>query len=470
MLTLASPEPTRHCQGYSRRDFLRVGALGLGGLTLSSLLAVRARAAEAGRCLKDKAVVLLFLQGGPPHIETFDPKMSAPEDVRSATGEVQTALPGVTFGGTFPQMAKLADRLAVVRSFGSGNADHQNYLSVAGGGNELKAPMGTFYARVAGANDPKTGMPTNVLVTPEAASPGLKLGRNFETQALPALAGPGQLGAAYAAFNPGASGDFQKDLEMKVPRERFDDRRELLRCFDDFRRGLDVSGTLEAAAPLEQQAYDMILRGAADAFDLSKEDPRTLERYDTTGLFRMEEWTKFENMRRTSNLLGKQMLLARRLVEAGCGFVTVTDAGWDLHADSNSAPALTAMTPLGGQVDHAVAAFLDDVKDRGLDDKILLVITGEMGRTPRINKKGGRDHYADLTPLVFAGGGLKAGQVIGQSDRLAAKPAAERYTPQHLLATVMNVMFDVGEARISRELPKAVSQVIADGAPIPGLL
>src|SRR5262249_31968071 len=160
----------------------------------------------------------------------------------------------------------------------------------------------------------------------------------------------------------GVGSDFQKDLEMKIPRERFDDRRELLRGFDEFRRGLDAAPAPGGADALEQQAYGVILRGAADAFDLSKEDPRTLERYDTSGLFRMEEWTKFENMRRTSNLLGKQLLLARRLIEAGCGFVTVTDAGWDLHADSNSAPALTAMTPLGGQVDHAVAAFLEDVK------------------------------------------------------------------------------------------------------------
>src|SRR5262249_31913068 len=174
------------------------------------------------------------------------------------------------------------------------------------------------------ANHPKTGLPTNILVTPEAASPGLKLGRNFETQALPALASPGQLGSAYGAFNPGAGSDFQKDLEMKIPRERFDDRRELLRGFDEFRRGLDAASAPGGADALEQQAYDVILRGAADAFDLSKEDPRTLERYDTSGLFRMEQWTKFENMRRTSNLLGKQMLLARRLIEAGCGFVTVT--------------------------------------------------------------------------------------------------------------------------------------------------
>jgi uncharacterized protein (DUF1501 family) len=184
----------------------------------------------------------------------------------------------------------------------------------------------------------------------------------------------------------------------------------------------------------------------------------------------MEDWTKHGNMHRTSNLLGKQMLLARRLVEAGCGFVTVTDAGWDLHADSNSAPGMTAMNPLGGQVDHAVSAFLDDLAERGLTDKVLLIVTGEMGRTPKINKNGGRDHYASLTPLLLAGGGLKTGQVIGQSDRNASSPVGERYTPKELMATVMNVLFDTGELRVTRAVPSNAVQAMTDGRPIPGLL
>ena len=129
-------------------------------------------------------------------------------------------------------------------------------------------------------------------------------------------------------------------------------------------------------------------------------------------------------MRRSSNLLGKQMLLARRLCEAGCGFVTVSDCGWDMHANGNSPKNMAGLPPLASQVDHAVAAFLEDVHERGLSDKILLVVTGEMGRTPRRNRDGGRDHYANLTTLALAGGGLKMGQVIGQSDRLAAHPSS----------------------------------------------
>jgi uncharacterized protein (DUF1501 family) len=168
-------------------------------------------------------------------------------------------------------------------------------------------------------------------------------------------------------------------------------------------------------------------------------------------------------MRRSSNLLGKQMLLARRLVEHGCGFVTVMDAGWDMHSNSNSPRNLGGMYWLGPQVDHAVAAFLDDVEARGLSDKILLVVTGEMGRTPRIGRDGGRDHWATLTPLLLAGGGLRMGQVVGQSDRQAGAPASERYTPRHLLGTVMETLFNVGEVRLAADLPRDVANAVSAG-------
>ena len=174
-------------------------------------------------------------------------------------------------------------------------------------------------------------------------------------------------------------------------------------------------------------------------------------------------------MRRGTNLLGKQLLLARRLCEAGCGFVTVSDCGWDMHANENSPKQMANLPPMTSQVDHAVAAFVEDVHERGLGDRILLVVTGEMGRTPRRNRNGGRDHYANLTTLLLAGGGLKMGQVIGQSDRLAANPSSERYTPQHLLATVMHTLLDVGEVRVRSGLGK-VASVLSEGEPIPGLL
>jgi hypothetical protein len=453
----------------NRRDFLRIGSLALGGLTLSHLFGLRARSAEVGPLTTDKAVVLLFLQGGPSQIETFDPKMTAPEEIRAIFGEVKTSLPGVTFGSTFSRLAGLADRLAVVRSFASGNGDHQNYVSVAGG-NGIKVPMGSLYARVAGSNHPRTGMPTNTIVTPEAVGPDVKLQQNFETQALQKLIAASQgLGASYAFFDPSGGGQLRQDLELKLPRDRFDDRRGLLQQLDTFKRRVEGTGVLDNVSDYEQRAYDVIVRGIAQAFDLSREDPRTIDRYDTSPLFRLEEVNKWGDMRRSSNLLGKQMLLARRLVESGCGFVTVMDAGWDMHSNGNSPKGLGGMKWLGAQVDHAVSAFLEDVRERGLSEKVLLVVTGEMGRTPKINKNGGRDHWGNLTPLLLAGGGLKMGQVIGASDKQAGTPATEKYTPGHLLATVMNTLLDVGQVRVAREVPKNVLDTVTIGQPIAGL-
>jgi hypothetical protein len=468
MFRVQDRHPQRNCQGYCRREFLRIGGLGLlGGLTLPDLLRARAQARSEGRSLKERSVVLLFLQGGPSHIEFFDPKMSAPEDVRSMTGEVKTALPGITFGGTFPKLAQRADKLAVVRSYASLNADH-SYLAVTSGGNPLKASMSALYARVAGATHPSTGLPTNVLVLPEAVEAGLKLQGNFETGALPTLTAPGELGPAYRAFDPSGGDQLKKNFKMTLPRERFEDRRHLLAELDGLRRQVDKSGVMEGMDRFQQQAFDVIARGVGEAFNLAKEDRKTLAMYDTSKLFERAAITKWYDMRRSSNLLGKQMLLARRLCEAGCGFVTVSDCGWDMHANGNSPKKMANLPPLTSQVDHAVAAFLDDVHERGLSDQILLVVTGEMGRTPRRNRDGGRDHYANLTTLALAGGGLKMGQVIGQSDRLASHPSSQRYTPAHLLATVMHTLLDIGDIRVRADLGR-VANVVSEGSPIPQL-
>lgn len=142
--------------------------------------------------------------------------------------------------------------------------------------------------------------------------------------------------------------------------------------------------------------------------------------------------------------------------EAGCGFVTVSECGWDYHANGNTPKRMAGIYPMGGQVDHAVSAFLEDVHERGLSDKILLVVTGEMGRTPRLNNNGGRDHYGELTPLLIAGGGLKMGQVVGQSDRNAAKAVGDSYRPAHLLGTILHTLFDVGRLRLEWQVPREI--------------
>ena len=457
MLTLSDKLPNRTCEGLGRRDFLKAGALGgfglgLGSLTLPGLLEAKSKALAKGKPLSNKSVVLLFLQGGPPHIEFFDPKMSAPSEYRSINGEIPTTIPGLTFGSTFPQLAKMTDKLAVVRSYQSRNAGH-TYLDVTSGGNDMKAATSAVATRVGGTFDQKTGMPNNCLVLPEAIQEDLKLGSNFETGALPGLTDAGTLGATHSAFNPAGGGTAKENMELRISPDRLADRKGLLGGLDGIKRNLDADGSLEGADYFSQQAFDVVNKGVSSAFDLSKEDPKTLAKYDTRPLFDARELQRWGDMRRTTNLLGLQMLMARRLCESGCSFVTVSDCGWDYHANNNSPKGMAGLDPMGHQVDHAVAAFVKDLHDRGMQEDVLLVVTGEMGRSPKLNKNGGRDHYGNLTSLLLAGGGLKVGQVVGGSDHIAAFPATRPYGPENLSATILHHLFDLSELRLMDGLP-----------------
>jgi len=458
---------------YGRRDFLKIGSLALGGLGLSNL------DAAAATSLRKKSVVLLFLQGGPPQIETFDPKPDGQSEIRSVTGKVKTSLPGVYFGGGLPKMASLAHKMAVVRSFkiGAAGGSHENgYTALLNGlRNPFDATMGSLYSRAAGSLNPDTGIPTNSIILPETIDPDIKLGTPSGAftynQTRRYFCTPGKLGSEFQPFDPAGGGQLMENLKLSVPRKRFDDRRELLSKINRLRRELEKLPGLKGTSTAQQQAYDVLFRGISEAFDLSKEDPKVLEQYDTSKLVPMKmirrggPWYR-NNFNRTTNLLGKQMLLARRLCEAGCGFVTVVDSCWDFHNDGNNPPVKMGMDALSPQLDHAVAAFLEDVESRGLSDEILLVITSEMGRTPKKDKGGGSGHWGNLAPLVLAGGGLQMGQVIGRSDRIGGNPSSTPYSPRHLMATILQTLFDVGETRLRTDLPAELSQLITDGEPI----
>jgi hypothetical protein len=326
----------------------------------------------------------------------------------------------------------------------------------------MKAATSAVATRVAGAFDKATGMPNNCLVLPEAIQENLKLGSNFETGALPGLTDPGTLGSTCSAFNPAGGGTAKENMELRISPDRLTDRKGLLRGLDGIKRNLDADGSLEGADYFSQQAFDVVTKGVSSAFDLSSEDPKTLEKYDTRPLFDARKLQRWGDMRRTTNLLGLQMLMARRLCESGCSFVTVSDCGWDYHANNNSPKGMAGIHPMGNQVDHAVAAFVQDLHDRGLNEDVLLIVTGEMGRSPKLNKDGGRQHYGDLTSLLLAGGGLKVGQVVGESDSLAAFPATRPYGPENLSATILHHLFDLGELRLMDGIPAEILAMAND--------
>ncbi|MBQ17245.1 MAG: hypothetical protein CMJ65_08980 [Planctomycetaceae bacterium] len=403
MLNIEFGRREKNCQGVTRRNVLQAGGLGFGGLTLSNLLA--ARAAEKPGVTRDTSVVWLWLNGGPTHIETFDPKMTAPVEFRSVTGEVKTVLPGVTLGGNFGGLAKQADKMAFVRSFRIPSSSHNvgaYWVNTGHGSNANRPSLGSITSRARGPNHPLTGMPTY-----------LQMGRIGFNTAAPLIPGPAWLGKAYAPFSP--SGPARENMNLTTQVSRLEDRRSLLKGLDQMRHDVDANGVMAGIDGLNQQAFSLILGQATQAFDLAREDKRVVASY--------------------GGGLGQSLLMARRLCEVGCGFVAVSLQGWDMHSK-----VAGGINNLGPKVDRAVSAFVEDIYQQGLDRKILLVISGEFGRTPRINKNAGRDHWGPLSTLALAGGGLKVGQVIGQSSPKAEVPRTGLVTPQDLMATVFHVL------------------------------
>ena len=452
----------------NRRGLIQVGTAGIAGLSLSSLLATKASASQS-EYVKDRSIVVLNLQGGPTQFETFDPKMEAPSEIRSIFGQIPTSLPGVFFGAQFPQIAKHAHRMTVVRSYRHGISSHgPAAYHVMAGGNSTGAQMGSVYTRAGGLTNPSTGMPRNMVVTAEG------VGENYKGvyASVDRVSQTGTLPASYKPFNLGGGGELVDNMELSLDPTRLDDRRGLLSELDSLQRRADQGGLLKSADKFQQQAFDVLMKGVSKAFDLQQEDPDLLARYDTaTFASKPEVMARNEYAKQfTPIALGKQMLMARRLCEAGCGFVTVCCGGWDMHGGGKEFTMVDGLNTLTPAVDRAVSAFIEDVHQRGLQDKILLVITGEFGRTPRINKNGGRDHWGNLCPIVFVGGGLPMGQVIGQSDKQGGEPASDPISSSNVLATIMHYLFDVGELRVQTGIPKEVESLIVDGSPIPQLI
>ena len=390
MLQLFESGLSHDCERVSRRELLKVGTLGLGGVSLADLLRTQAHAGTGQSVVKDKAVVVLNLQGGPTHIETFDPKMTAPREYRAMFGETKTKLPGVTFGSHFPGLASLADRMSIVRCFTHGVSSHAKAAQlVMAGGNATEAQMGAVYSRIAGTNSPRTGIPNNAVLSPGAAGEEYKqFGSNVSR-----VTQIGSLPSAYRPFDPSAGGEVVSNMELQLPKNRLGDRKSLLNQLDDYKRRLDRHETIAGADSFQQQAFEVIAGGISQAFDLTQESTETLARYDTSrfAIPRHIQKKKKNVPGQSPVALGKQLLLARRMIEADCRFVTVTSSGWDMHG--NAFGIDDGMPLLGSAVDKAATAFLEDLAERGLSDRVLFVITGEFGRTPRINKKGGRDHW-----------------------------------------------------------------------------
>lgn len=449
MLSLHDTDPR-----LTRREMLRIGGLALGGLSLASLLGAKANAAPSQSPVKGKSVIYLFQQGGPTQFETFDPKPDAPDGIRTLTGVTRTSLPGVIFGDTFTQLAPLAHKMSIIRSYATNNAGH-NIIPMVGP-DSLNANIGCLPARVIGATHPQTGMPTNAILYPQAVCADVTRGA-----ARGELAATGSIGTGFAPFVPGGNGELLRNLRLSLPPERFADRRELAAQLGRLQNLLENEPQFQSHDQNQRQAAEVLLSGrVADALDLSKENPRVLASYDTARFATSHNWTRAQRAGRgyytgQAKSIGKLLLMARRLCEAGCGFVTIHadyEGVWDFHADGNNLNCVDGMEAIGRSFDHAVAAFIHDVEARGLSDNIMLITGGEMGRTPRVNRNGGRDHWARLAPLMIYGGGTVGGRVIGQSSRDGGEPAFDPLNNANLISTILHTMVDIGQIRLQPAL------------------
>jgi hypothetical protein len=399
MLTIYGSR-SRFCDGVSRRNFLKIGTLGLAGLSVPQLL--RAEAA-AGISQSHKAVIMIFLPGGPAHQDLFDLKPQAPSDIRGEFMPIGTNVPGMQICEMMPQLAKMADRVALIRSIVGCSGDHDAFQCLTGRLKRQMPPggwpsLGSFVSKIQGPLN--KAIPPFVGLSPKMGH--MEWADNGQ---------PGFLGISHAPFKP--EGEGKSDMVLNgVTLDRLADRRALLSSLDRMRRDVDSSGMMEGLDTFNQQAMGMLTSSKlVEALDLTREDPKLVEAYGKGSPANRDDG----GPRLTSNFL-----VARRLIEAGARVVTLAFSRWDHHG--KNFPQLREDLPL---LDQGLTALLQDLRNRGMENDVSVIVWGEFGRSPAINKDGGRDHWPRVSCALMAGGGMKTGQVIGATDRLAGE-ATER--------------------------------------------
>ena len=442
------------CDGVQRRDLIRVGGLSALGIGLGDWFAVQQSvAAEQRLAPKAKSCILIWLDGGPSHLESFDPKPDAPEEVRGPLSTIATDLPGVRLGECMQQTARRIDRLAIVRSMTSPLGEHN---------------FGSHYLMTGYKPSPALAYPTFGSTLTEFRSRKLDgpsiLPSNIAVPRFTGnVLGNGFLSAATAPFEVGGNPDkpdfkvrdldFYRGLDL----QRLDRRRQVVSALDRFARAKDASRD-NVSDPNLERAYNLIASSdAKNAFNLSEEPNELRNRYG----------------RGAGNSIGQSCLLARRLVQRGVPFVTVFNNGWDTHQDianlkSRYPGDRNAHLP---SLDRALTALTDDLSDRGMLDETLVIVMGEFGRTPKINARGGRDHWPNVFSVALAGGGIRGGQVIGSSDPLGEYAKENPVSPSDLAATIYTLLgvdpshelrtSDGRPVRVAPDGAKVVEELIA---------
>ena len=432
MFTVETGRTSSFCDGVSRRNFLKVGALSMGGLGLPDLLRAQAL---SGTGSSEKAVIMVYLQGGPPQLDTFDMKEDAPSEIRGEFVSIPTKLPGVRICEHLPGIAKKLDKCTIIRSVTGMENHHRPFEVMTGRPMDEPQPVGGW---------PSMGSVVSKLQGPRRGTPGfINLGGGS--------IGGGFLGRSHDPFMSSGKGKQDMTMQKGMPLARFNDRRDLLKNFDTFRRDCDSLGVMRSLDAFGQQAFDIVFsERLAKALDMRNEDPEVVRRYGTGYL-------------QPTN----PFLLARRVVEAGARFVSFEVGSWDTHKDNFPMMRNHRLKEL----DRGITNLLQDLEDRDMLDDVTVIAWGEFGRTPKINDRAGRDHWPRVMSVLLAGGAMNNGQVIGSTDSHAADPAERPvYVPEVFATLYHNMGIDVSKVQLS-DLAGRPQFLVDDGmSPIPELV
>lgn len=413
MLTI-SGRKQKYCDGVSRRGFLKIGGFALGsvgGLTLTDILGAQE---AAGKKSSNKAIINVFLGGGPPHQDMWDIKTKAPSEIRGEFKPISTKVSDIQIGECFPKIASMMDKFVAIRSVVGCSPAHDGYQCLSGWNRGQLANIGgppcigSAVAKIKGQVD--VSVPASVgLAEKTRHAPWSESGQ------------AGFLGDAYKPFKP--NGQMMKDLTLNgITLDRLQDRKSLVQSLGQARRNFDkASGGI---SPFAQEAFDVLTSSKlVDALDLSKEDPKIVARYG--------DGKPYKYQYDGAPTCNEHLLMARRLVEAGVRSVTLSFGRWDSHGQN-----FDLVRDHGGKLDQCVSALVEDLDQRGMLDDVTVVVWGEFGRTPKINKGAGRDHWNQVSCALLAGGGMKTGQVIGSTNRLGERADSRPVPVQEIVATL----------------------------------
>lgn len=407
---------SRFCDGVSRRDFLTVGAIGLAGHSITLPQVLRAEKSQNKTGLGHKAVINVFLGGGPPHQDMWDLKMEAPSEIRGEFKPIATNVPGIQICEVFPQIAARMDRCAIIRSIVGARGGHDAVQCMSGWpGNSLanlggRPSIGATASRLLGPVDPSVPAFVGLAATTKHvpwSDPGT----------------PGFLGPAYKCFRPEGPG--MEDLVLKKDiQTSLGDRRSMLKVFDNLKKAVDHGGSIEGIDAAQEKALNVLTSSRLlDSLDISKEPSKVRDRYGDGKPYQFQ----FDGAPTAND----HLLMARRLVEAGTRVVSLSYGRWDSHGKN-----FAMVRDHGGKLDKGLSALLDDLETRGILNDVTVVVWGEFGRTPRINKDAGRDHWPQVSCALMFGGGIKGGQAIGATNRLGEYPKERPVTFGEVFATL----------------------------------